>query len=87
LDPYTDIAILLVEDVSKDKLILLSIGNSTSLKIGQQVAAVGSPFGLSEPMTEGIVSGLGRTILSHQQRLHSILVMVAYLFKMMICRH
>ena len=63
-DPYADLAVLYIPDVPKDKLVPLPIGSSTSLKVGQQVAAVGNPFGLSGSMTEGIVSGLGRSLPS-----------------------
>jgi serine protease Do len=61
-DPYADLAVLKVEGVPKDKLVPLSLGNSSSLKIGQPVAAVGNPFGLSGSLTLGIVSGLGRSL-------------------------
>jgi serine protease Do len=61
-DPYSDLAVLKVEGVPKDKLVPLSLGNSSSLKVGQPVAAVGNPFGLSGSLTEGIVSGLGRSL-------------------------
>ena len=64
-DPYADLAVLKVEeDVPKDKLVPLPLGNSSTLKIGQPVAAVGSPFGLSGSITEGIISGLGRSLPS-----------------------
>ena len=61
-DPYSDLAVLKVEGVPTDKLVPLSLGNSSSLKVGQPVAAVGNPFGLSGSLTEGIVSGLGRSL-------------------------
>jgi serine protease Do len=61
-DPYADLAVLKVEGVPKDKLVPLSLANSSSLKIGQPVAAVGNPFGLSGSLTLGIVSGLGRSL-------------------------
>ncbi|MDQ4022921.1 MAG: trypsin-like peptidase domain-containing protein [Thermoproteota archaeon] len=64
-DPYADLAVLKVEEgVPKDKLVPLPLGNSSTLKIGQPVAAVGSPFGLSGSITEGIISGLGRSLPS-----------------------
>jgi serine protease Do len=65
-DPYADLAVLKVEGVPKDKLVPLPLGNSSSLKIGQPVAAVGNPFGLSGSLTEGIVSGLGRSLPSSE---------------------
>ena len=63
-DPYADLAVLKVEGVPKDKLVPLPLGNSSSLMIGEPVAAVGNPFGLSGSLTEGIVSGLGRSLPS-----------------------
>ena len=64
-DPYSDLAVLKVEeDVPRDKLVPLPLGNSSTLKIGQPVAAVGNPFGLSGSITEGIISGLGRSLPS-----------------------
>jgi serine protease Do len=63
-DPFSDIAVLRVENISPTKLKPLPFGNSTQLTIGEQVVAIGNPFGLSGTMTEGIISGLGRIIPS-----------------------
>jgi S1-C subfamily serine protease len=63
-DPHSDLAVIKVNTVPQEKLIPLSIGNSSNLVIGQRVAAVGNPFGLSGSMTEGIISGLGRQLPS-----------------------
>src|ERR671910_1286328 len=63
-DPFSDIAVLRVENISGSKLIPLSFGNSSQVKIGEQVIAIGNPFGLSGTLTVGVVSGLGRTIPS-----------------------
>jgi putative serine protease PepD len=60
-DTSTDIAVIKV-DVSASKLHPLSLGDSSSVKPGQSVAAIGSPFGLPESMTAGIVSAIDRTI-------------------------
>ena len=69
-DPFSDIAVLRVENISESKLIPLSFGNSSQVKIGEQVIAIGNPFGLSGTLTVGVVSGLGRTIpsLSGEER-------------------
>jgi serine protease Do len=56
-DPRTDIAVLKVEE--KD-LPALPIGDSTKVKPGQFVLAIGNPFGLSQTVTMGIVSAKGR---------------------------
>ena len=66
-DQYSDLAVLHVEDdVPADKLIPLPLANSSALRVGQEVVAIGNPFGLSGSMTEGIVSGLNRLIPVYQ---------------------
>lgn len=59
-DVYSDLAVIKVESASKT-LKPISLGNSSALKVGEQVAAIGNPFGLSGSMTLGIVSQLGRS--------------------------
>lgn len=61
-DPYTDLAVLYLEDAPKEKLVPLSLADSSKIRVGEQVAAIGNPFGLSGSMTTGIVSGLGRLL-------------------------
>lgn len=61
-DPFTDLVVLYVEDVPQEKLVPLPLADSTKIRVGEQVAAIGNPFGLSSSMTSGIVSGVGRTI-------------------------
>jgi serine protease Do len=63
-DRFSDIAVLRVENISQSKLVPLTFGNSSQAKIGEQVVAIGNPFGLSGTLTVGVVSGLGRTIPS-----------------------
>jgi S1-C subfamily serine protease len=66
-DQYSDLAVLRVQDdVPADKLKPLPLGNSSALRVGQEVVAIGNPFGLSGSMTEGIVSGLNRLIPVYQ---------------------
>ena len=62
-DEYTDIAII---KVNADLALLqpLSIGDSSNLRVGEQIASIGNPFGLSGSMTAGIVSQLGRLLPS-----------------------
>jgi len=60
-DPYTDIAVLRINSTIAI-LNPLSIGNSNNLKVGEQVATIGNPFGLSGSMTSGIVSQIGRLL-------------------------
>ncbi|MGB7559682.1 MAG: trypsin-like peptidase domain-containing protein [Nitrososphaeraceae archaeon] len=66
-DPFSDVAVIDVPEEARNKLVPLSIGNSSELRVGQQVVAIGNPFGLSGSMTEGIVSGLGRLIPSSEE--------------------
>jgi S1-C subfamily serine protease len=62
-DPDNDIAVIQITDnFSDETLVLLPLGNSSSLEVGQQVIAIGNPFGLSDSMTTGIVSALGRLL-------------------------
>jgi serine protease Do len=63
-DLYSELAVMMVENITRESLIPLPLGNSSQLNIGQPVVAVGNPFGLSGSMTEGIVSGLGRILPS-----------------------
>ncbi|MDQ3854631.1 MAG: trypsin-like peptidase domain-containing protein, partial [Thermoproteota archaeon] len=66
-DQYSDLAVLRVQDdIPTDKLIPLPLSNSSGLRVGQEVVAIGNPFGLSGSMTEGIVSGLNRLIPVYQ---------------------
>lgn len=59
-DPLSDIAIL---QIKANNLKTISLANSDTLKIGEPVAAIGNPFGLSQTVTSGIISGLQRTNL------------------------
>ena len=60
-DPYADIAVIKL-DVNPEKLYPLPIGDSLNLRVGEPVAAIGNPYGLSGSMTSGIVSQLGRLL-------------------------
>jgi S1-C subfamily serine protease len=68
-DPFSDLAVLQLdgENIPSYKLVPLPIGDSTTLRVGELVVAIGNPFGLSGSMTEGIVSGLGRMLPSAEQ--------------------
>jgi S1-C subfamily serine protease len=61
-DPYADLAVLSVTNAPASEYLPLQVVPSSSLTVGDFVAAVGSPFGLAGSMTTGIVSALGRTI-------------------------
>jgi S1-C subfamily serine protease len=66
-DPSADIAILYVEEVSKEKLLPLSLADSSKVRVGERVAAIGNPFGLSGSLSTGIVSGVGRQIPTQEE--------------------
>ena len=59
-DPETDLAIL---KITLDKLPVITLGDSDSLAVGDQVLAIGNPFGVGQTVTSGIVSALGRSQL------------------------
>ena len=59
-DPETDLAIL---KIALTDLPVITLGNSDALEIGDQVLAIGNPFGVGQTVTSGIVSALGRTQL------------------------
>ena len=61
IDEFTDIAVIKVE-TNSSLLRPLLIGDSSNLKVGESIAAIGNPFGLSGSMTSGIVSQLGRLL-------------------------
>jgi len=65
-DPYSDVAVLKVDlPASRQSLLRpLAKGMSANLRVGQEVFAIGNPFGLDHTLTKGIVSGVGRTIQS-----------------------
>ena len=59
-DPDSDLAVL---KIGLDKLPIMVLGNSDSLQVGDQVLAIGNPFGVGQTVTSGIVSALGRNQL------------------------
>lgn len=61
-DPNTDLAVIQVNGASSSLLKPIAVGDSTQVKVGQMVVAIGNPFGLANTMTTGIVSAIGRSI-------------------------
>jgi serine protease DegQ len=59
-DPDTDLAVLKID---LDRLPVVVLGNSEGLEVGDQVLAIGNPFGVGQTVTSGIVSALGRNQL------------------------
>jgi S1-C subfamily serine protease len=64
-DRYYDLAVIQI-DVPADSLHALEIGDSSQLRVGQTVVAIGNPFGLDRTLTTGTVSALGRRIETEQ---------------------
>ena len=60
-DPATDIAVLRIEAAN---VVALPLGESDDLRVGQQIFAVGNPYGLEESVTRGIISAKGRQTAS-----------------------
>jgi len=58
VDPEADIAVI---QIKADKLMHIPIADSDKLRVGDFVVAIGNPFGLSQTVTSGIISGLGRS--------------------------
>jgi putative serine protease PepD len=63
-DPSTDLAVLRVDPSRASALRPLALANSNAVRVGDNVVAIGHPFGLDRTATAGIVSGLGREIES-----------------------
>ena len=62
-DEYNDIAVLqLTDDYSNDPISPIPFVDSAQIKVGDPVIAIGNPFGLSNTMTTGIVSQIGRLL-------------------------
>ncbi|MBA3058708.1 MAG: trypsin-like peptidase domain-containing protein [Gammaproteobacteria bacterium] len=59
-DPESDLAVLKIE---LDRLPAIVLGNSDTLQVGDQVLAIGNPFGVGQTVTSGIISALGRNQL------------------------
>ena len=61
VDPVTDVAVLRVE-APAELLAPVQFGDSSDLKVGQKVFAIGNPFGLERTLTTGIISSLNRSL-------------------------
>lgn len=61
-DAYADLAVISVTDAPADLFKPVDIVSSTTLSVGDQVIAIGNPYGLVGSLTTGVVSAVGRTI-------------------------
>lgn len=68
-DLDSDLAVIKFNPPEGMELKTIAFGNSSSLKVGQKVIAIGNPFGMERTMTTGIVSGLGRPIQNSNKRI------------------
>ena len=66
-DPVNDIAVIRIE-APAESLIPVRMGDSSDLKVGMNVYAIGNPFGLERTLTTGIISSLNRSLKIHQDR-------------------
>jgi S1-C subfamily serine protease len=60
-DQRNDVALIKIDPKGK-KLSTLTLGDSSTLQVGQKVLAIGDPFGFQSTLTTGVVSALGRTV-------------------------
>lgn len=68
-DEDSDLAVIKFTPPTGTVLQTISFGDSTKLKVGQKVIAIGNPFGFERTMTTGIVSALGRPIKNSNNRI------------------
>jgi len=66
-DPSTDLAVIKLTNAPKD-LKAIALGDANTLKVGDQVMAVGNPLGLAGTVTTGIVSALNRPVTTSDQQ-------------------
>jgi putative serine protease PepD len=64
-DQRNDVALIKIEPKGKP-LVVLPLGDSAALQVGQKVLAIGNPFGFQSTLTTGVVSALGRTVQTSQ---------------------
>jgi S1-C subfamily serine protease len=68
-DPENDLAVLKFDPPPGMELRTIPYGDSSNLRVGQKVLAIGNPFALERTLTVGIVSGLGRPIQTGRRRI------------------
>ncbi|HTK09887.1 MAG TPA: trypsin-like peptidase domain-containing protein [Ktedonobacteraceae bacterium] len=63
--PSDDLAVVQI-DASKVKIAVATFGDSSKLQVGQDVLAIGNPLGITQTVTSGIISALGRNVSTDQ---------------------
>src|SRR5574344_2250052 len=69
LDKDSDLAVIKFDPPEGMQLKTIPFGDSTKLKVGQRVIAIGNPYGLDRTMTTGIISSLGRPVKNSNDRI------------------
>lgn len=72
-DPISDIALIKVDGVAPEKLSPAELADSDSLRIGEPVIAVGSPFNFQQTVTLGVISGRGRNLSDQSKDFQDLL--------------
>jgi S1-C subfamily serine protease len=62
-DPYSDLAVISVDDAPANEFKPVKIVSSSTLRVGEPVIAIGNPYGLVGSLTNGVVSAVGRSIM------------------------
>jgi hypothetical protein len=73
VDKSIDTAVIRAEDNAGTDLPPLALGPLAEVQVGEMTIAIGSPFGLSQTVTTGIVSALGRTVPTPMGELHDLI--------------
>ena len=60
VNPFVDLALLKVEDLGDTEIKYVSLGDIDSIKVGEQVFAIGNPLGLERTVTDGVISTINR---------------------------
>ena len=73
VDKSVDTAVIRAEEGAAPDLKPLALGALAEVQVGEMTIAIGSPFGLSQTVTTGIVSALGRTVPTPMGELHDLI--------------
>src|SRR5689334_7302327 len=68
-DPDTDLAVIRLLEQPKEPMTVVPMGDADKLVVGQEVLAIGNPFGLDRTLTTGVISGLQRPIEARNGRI------------------
>lgn len=74
-DPANDVAVIRI-DAPAELLHPVTLGDSSQLRVGQQVFAIGNPFGLERTLTTGIISSVNRTLPSRNGRVLKSIIQI-----------